>query len=210
MSALQQFFPIDVVMSQIITKETESRTLTWQTGSKVNVKPLTAEGKEVPLDVKGVRYAVKRAKNSYLGNELKYTENSFTPQIFALINGGTLVEEPAGTFKSYEPPAIGEEEAKTKFDLVTYSANYNEAGDLVSYMKTTYYHCEGTVTGYDQEDDKFFAPEFTIMSTPPKGAKPYKMEIVSELPSASYDLVRGAYEPTMEVGNKEVDIKKSK
>ncbi|MEG2246307.1 MAG: hypothetical protein RSC84_02560 [Peptostreptococcaceae bacterium] len=210
MSALQQFFPIDVVMSQIITKETQPRTLTWQTGSKVNVKPITAEGKEVPLDVKGVRYAVKRAKNSYLGNELKYSENSFTPAIFALINGGTLIEEPSGTFKSYEPPAIGEEEAKVKFDLITYSANYNEAGDLVNYMKTTYYHCEGTVTGYDQEDDKFFAPEFTIMSTPPKGTKPYKMEVIEALPAITFDNARGAFEPTLSIEKEEVKTIKSK
>lgn len=198
MGALQQFFPIDVVMSQIVTKESTPRTLTWQTGSKVNVKPLTAEGKEVPLDVKGVRYAVKRAKNSYLGNELKYSENSFTPELFALINGGTLVTE-QGEFKSYEPPAIGEEEVKVKFDLITYSANYNEAGDLVSYMKTTYYYCEGTVTGYDQEDDKFFAPEFTIISTPAKGVRPYKIEVVKELPAITFDAVKGAFMPTLDV-----------
>lgn len=204
MGAMQQFFPIDVVMSQIITKESTPKTLTWQTGSKVNVKPLTAEGKEVPLDVKGVRYAVKRAKNSYLGNELKYSENSFTPELFALINGGTLAVGTNGEFKSYEPPAIGEEETKTKFDLITYSANYNEAGDLVNYMKTTYYHCEGTVTGYDQEDDKFFAPEFTIMSTPPKGSRPYKIEVVEALPTITFDSVKGAFEPTMEVQVKEV------
>lgn len=210
MGAMKQYFPIDVVMSQIITKESTARTLTWQTGSKVEVKPLTAEGKEVPLDVKGVRYAVKRAKNSYLGNELTYTENSFTPQIFALINGGTLVEQPAGTFKSYEPPAIGEEETKIKFDLVTYSSNYNEAGDLVDYLKTTYYYCEGVVSGYSQEDDKFFAPEFTIMSTPPKGSKPYKMEIVAELPSTTYDNLRGVFEPTMDLSEEIKEVKKNK
>lgn len=183
---LQQFFPIDVIMSQIVTKENVPRTLTWKTGSKVDVKPIVAEGKEVPLDINGVRYAVKKAKNSYIGNDLKYTENSFTPEIFALINGGTVTyASEGGAFKSYEPPAVGEQEASKKFDLITYGVNYNEAGDIEGYMKTTYCHCSGEVSGYSQENDKFMAPEFVIKSTPPKGIRPFKMEVIEALPVIS-------------------------
>lgn len=182
---LEQVFTVDLALSQIVTKETQPRTFSWTTGSKIDVNPITAEGKEVPLDIKGKRYAVKKAKNSYLGNELKYKENSFTPELFALINGGTVTfEEDGTTFKSYDPPAIGDEEERVKFDLTTFSTNYNEAGDIVGYTKITYYYCQGTISGYSQEDDSFFAPEFVITSTPPRGAKPYKIEVVKALPSS--------------------------
>lgn len=190
---MEQIFTIDVSMVQLTTKS-PAKTYTFKTASKVEKKPLTTEGKEIALDIKGVRSAVKKAKNAYIGSEIKLTDNSFTPDVFALVNGGTVTfAEDGTTFKSYEAPAIGEEEVKKKFDFITYTERLDETGEVLGYLKETYENCEGSLTGYSQEDEKFFSPEFTITSRPPRGSKGYKIEAVDQLPADMFDVARGVF-----------------
>ena len=207
---MEQIFTIDVSMVQIVTKS-PAKTYTFKTASKVEKKPLTTEGKEIPLELKGVRVGLKKAKNAYVGSEIKLTENSFTPDVFALINGGTVTfEEDGTTFKSYEAPTIGEEEEKKKFDFITYTERVDETGDILGYLKETYENCEGTLTGYSQEDDKFFSPEFTINSRPPRGSKGYKIEAIKILPVEVFDMARGVFMAMKEDGAVPVKVKETK
>lgn len=207
---MEQIFTIDVSMVQIVTK-TPAKTYTFKTASKVEKKPLTTEGKEIPLELKGVRVAVKKAKNSYIGSEIKMTDNAFTPDVFALINGGTVTyEEDGTTFKSYEAPVIGEEEDKKKFDFITYTESLDETGEVLGYMKETYANCEGSLTGYSQEDDKFFSPEFTVTSRPPRGSSGYKIEAVKTLPVEVFNMARGVFMATKEDGAVPVKVKETK
>lgn len=188
-----QIFTTDVSMVQITTK-VSPKTYSFKTASKVEKKPITVEGKEQALDIKGVRCAVKKAKNSYVGSEIKLTDNSFTPEVYAVIAGGTVTyEEDNTTFKSYEAPAVGEVEEKKKFDLILYSECLDETGAVTGYLKETYENCEGELIGTSQEDDKFFAPEFTITSRPPRGSKGFKIESVDSLPVALFDMARGTF-----------------
>ena len=188
-----QIFTTDVSMVQITTKKSP-KTYSFKTASKVEKKPLTVEGKEQALDIKGVRCAVKKAKNSYVGSEIKLTDNSFTPEVYCVVAGGTVTyEEDNTTFKSYEAPAVGEVEEKQKFDLILYSECLDETGAVTGYLKETYENCEGELIGTSQEDDKFFAPEFTITSRPPRGSKGFKIEFVNSLPVALFDVARGTF-----------------
>lgn len=190
---INQIFTTDVSMAQVVTKKSP-KTYSFKTASKVEKKPLTVEGKEQPLDIKGVRCAVKKAKSSYVGSEIKLTDNSFTPEVYAVIAGGTVTyEEDNTTFKSYEAPAVGEEEEKQKFDLILYSEMLDETGEILGYLKETYENCEGQLIGSSQEDDKFFAPEFTITSRPPRGSKGFKIEQVRTLPIELFDMARGTF-----------------
>lgn len=210
MSEVRQIFTADIETVQIITKEHEAKTYTFKTANKIEKTPITSEGKEVPLEIKGVRYSTKKAKNAYVGTDIKMTDNSFTPAVFAVINGGKVTyESDETTFKSYEAPAIGEEEAKIKFDLVTYSPDLASNGDVLGYLKETYPYCEGALTGYTQEDDKFLAPEFTIMSRPPKGAKGYKIEYVESIPSLVMDEL-GVFKAKMEGAREAKEVKAKK
>lgn len=207
MTEIRQIFTADIETVQIITKESEPKTYTFKTATKIEKTPMKSEGKEVALEVKGTRYSTKKAKNAYVGTDIKMTDNSFTPPVFAVINGGTVTYDTDGkTFKSYEAPAIGEEEAKIKFDLVTYSPDLASNGDVLGYLKETYPYCEGSLTGYTQEDDKFLAPEFTVMSRPPKGVRGYKIEYVDSIPNLVMDEL-GVFKAKME-GAREVKAKK--
>lgn len=188
-----QIFVTDVSMVQITTK-TSPKTYSFKTASKVEKKPLTVEGKEQSLDIKGVRCALRKAKNSYVGTEIKMTDNAFSAEVYAIIAGGTVTyEEDNTTFKAYEAPTIGEEEAKQAFDLILYSEQLDETGRSLGFLKETYENCEGEVIGTTQEDEKFFAPEFTITSRPSRGSKGFKVEKVNALPRELLDLSRGTF-----------------
>lgn len=188
-----QIFTTDVSMVQITTK-TSPKTYSFKTASKVDKKPITVQGKENNLELKGVRCATKKAKNTYVGTEIKLTDNSFTPEVYAVIAGGTVTyDEDNQTFKKYEAPAVGEVEEKQKFDLILYSEELDETGEVLGYLKETYANCEGELIGTSQEDDKFFAPEFTITSRPARGSKGFVIDHVDSLPVSLYDMARGTF-----------------
>lgn len=193
-----QIFVTDVSMVQITTKS-DPKTYSFKTASKVEKKPLTVEGKEQALDIKGVRCSLRKAKNSYVGTEIKLTDNAFSAEVYAIIAGGTVTyNEDNKTFKSYEAPAIGEEEVKKAFDLILYSEQLDETGKSLGFLKETYENCEGEVIGTNQEDEKFFAPEFIITSRPSRGSKGFKIEKVDSLPLNLLDLSRGTFVATAE------------
>lgn len=184
MAQLKQYFPIDVAMVQIITKEQTPKTLSWKTAIEVGVEAIINEGEAVPLVIKGVKYAGKKAKNVLVGHTLTTTENSFTPDVYAVVNGGTVTVDESGDFVSYSPPATGEIEEKIKFDFIVYENLQDSSDNTIGYLKTTYYNCEGSAINATRTDNTFFAPEFIITSTPATGQKPFFTEKVDALPVA--------------------------
>lgn len=61
------------------------------TASKIDVSPQTEEQKAVSLIVKGVLRAQKRAQTTLLGNEIKLTDNVFSPELVEIIQGGEIL-----------------------------------------------------------------------------------------------------------------------
>lgn len=203
-----QIFVTDVSMVQITTKSSP-KTYSFKTASKVEKKPLTVEGKEHALDIKGVRCALRKAKNSYIGTEIKMTDNAFSAEVYAVIAGGkVLYNEDNQTFKSYEAPTIGEEDEKQAFDLILYSEQLDETGRSLGFLKETYENCEGEVIGTTQEDEKFFAPEFVIKSRPSRGSAGFKIEKITALPRNLVDLSRGTFVATAERVELNKEVKK--
>lgn len=83
----------------------------------------------------------------------------------------------------YEPPVAGSSDKGEPFVLNCYSAQYDEAGNIVRYEKISYPNCTGTPVNMDSEDGAFRAPEYTINSAPSKGQAPYKLVYVKNLPT---------------------------
>lgn len=192
-TAFNQIFVTDVSMAEIRVNGGESKTYVFDTATKVEKKPLVVEGKEQPLDIKGIRRALRKAKNTYVGTEIKMTDNAFSAEVYALIVGGTIAyNEDGNTFKSYDGPKIGEAEAKKAFDLILYSEQLDETGKSLGFLKETYANCEGELIGVSQEDEKYFAPEFIVTSRPPKGSAGFKIEKVSALPEKTSAMSLGA------------------
>ncbi|MGX4600244.1 hypothetical protein [Faecalimicrobium sp. JNUCC 81] len=173
----------DVKKTQIITKEETSRTFTFDTADEVTTKEVVEEGKDRPLQIKNRIVANVPAENVLLGYDLEFKDNVFCPELLHVMQGGTLTyAEDKTTFKSYEPPAIGTSVTKTKFDVVTYSAEVGTDGETGRYVKMTWFNGKGNSVPISLKDGEYYANTYTINCRPAQGQKPYKMEIVDVLP----------------------------
>lgn len=175
---------IDVAMVTIKQGETE---IALDTASKIAVSPETEVTDAVKLIIKGVLKAQKRAVTTLTGNTITLTDNVFNPEVVKILQGGTITYDTQDTTKviKYTPPVAGAVNEVDPFELVAYSAVYDEAGILQEYEKITYPNCKGEPIALTSEDNVFRVNEYTISSAPSEGQAPYTIEYVDALPVIS-------------------------
>lgn len=184
MSEAKEKYLTDVCMVTLTTKETEPRVLSWKTASKVAAKIKIEETKGVKLIVKQILKAQKKDSKIITGCELSFEDNVFLPEVVQVLQGGTVTfDDTSGKFKKYAAPVVGDTTELTKFDIDVYTANYGAGGAITGYTKINFPNCTGQPIDIEAQDDKFFAPKYTIASAPDTGESPYTMEDVENLPS---------------------------
>lgn len=180
---------IDVVLVTITAKIGEKTVeLALDTANKVQVDPQTETVEPNKLIIKGNLKAQKRGQTILTGNKLTLTDNVFNPELVQILQGGTIeYAEDGKTVRKYTPPLVGESlvDSLPVFELNTYSAQYDEAGLIVRYEKTTYPNCTGQPITMSSEDNVFRVNSYTIESAPAKGEAPYAIEYVDELPAVA-------------------------
>lgn len=179
---------IDVVLVTITAKIGEKTVeLALDTANKVQVDPQIETEEAKKLIIKGTLKAQKRGKNILTGNKITLSDNVFNPELVQILQGGTIeYAEDGKTVLKYTPPLAGESlDSLPVFELNTYSAQYDTAGLIVRYEKTTYPNCTGQPISMSSEDGVFRAPSYTIDSAPAEGEAPYAMEYVEELPAVA-------------------------
>ena len=173
---------IDVECVEIVAHNAEQDTFAWKTASNLSAELNITEGEAVELIVNGALIAQKRAKDVVTGSTLTVTDNIFSPEVTQFIQGGEMIQDEEGNFVAYSAPIAGEEYKLEKFDFNVYTAQRDIAGDIVSYMKISFPNCVGKPVNISLENGAFFAPEYTVISSPSSGSSPYKIEAVAELP----------------------------
>lgn len=182
---------IDVNLVVIETQDGQS--FGFETANQIEVETQMEEGEATRLIIKGKLKAQKPQKNTLVGNEITLHDNVFNPELVVALQGGKITYKPeSNEISKYEPPAPDEDIEVKPFKLITYSAQYNAAGVIVNYEKTTYPNCQGNPVAFSSEDGAFRAPEYTIISAPAAGEAPYSMEWVDELPTLAEPTVEGA------------------
>lgn len=179
---------IDVVLVTITAKIGEKTVeLALNTANKVQIDPQIETEEAKKLIIKGTLKAQKRGKTILTGNKITLSDNVFNPELVQILQGGTIEYAEDGiTVLKYTPPLAGESlDSLPVFELNTYSAQYDEAGLIVRYEKTTYPNCTGQPISMPSEDNVFRALSYTIDSAPAKGEAPYAMEYVDELPAVA-------------------------
>ena len=172
----------------LITIETGSgvsvKEFGFDTANKIEVEPQIEEEDAVKLVIKGVLRAQKPKQVTVTGNEITLTDNVFDPELVLILQGGEIVYDVEDTQKiiGYNPPAAGSSDKGEVFKLNAYSAQYDASGQIVQYEKITYPNCHGTPVAFGSEDGAFRAPEYTIMSAPKTGERPYEIRYVDALP----------------------------
>ena len=188
MSAKKAKAAIATIDCCLITIETGSggtvKEFGFDTANKIEVEPQIEEEDAVKLVIKGVLRAQKPKQVTVTGNEITLTDNVFDPELVLILQGGEIVYDTQETQKiiGYNPPAAGSSDKGEVFKLNAYSAQYDASGQIVQYEKITYPNCHGTPVAFGSEDGAFRAPEYTIMSAPKTGERPYEIRYVDALP----------------------------
>lgn len=127
--------------------------------------------------------AIVRTPDLLYGYDLTFTDNTFDPEIVALIEGGDVRRDSSQNIVGYDSPMLTVGSANMKpFRMSIYVANY--IGDsIVNYVKITLNNCEGKAPGMNVGKE-FYAPEFTIKAREAtKAGLPIKsMDYVATLP----------------------------
>lgn len=175
---------IPTIDCNLVTIETEDGEFGFETASKVAVEPQIEETDAVKLVVKGKLVAQKPKESTLTGHEITLTDNVFNPELVLALQGGVIKYDPEDPNKiiGYTPPVAGSGDKGEVFKLNCYTAQYNAAGQIVQYEKTTYPNCTGSPIAFGSEDGTFRAPEYVINSAPNTGEAPYDINYVAELP----------------------------
>lgn len=174
---------IPTIDVNLVTIKVGDQEFGFDTSNQIEVEAQIEETDAVKLIVKGQLKAQKPKLSTLTGNQITLTDNVFNPELVKVLQGGTIAYNADGSFKSYTPPVAGSTATIPPFELCAYSAQYNAAGQIVNYEKTTYPNCTGAPVAFNSTDDEFRAPEYTIMSAPDTGQAPYVIEMVDELPT---------------------------
>lgn len=177
---------IDCALVTIKVKDDASgRELALDTANKIEVEVQTSETEAIKLVIKNKLKAQKGQQTTITGHRITLTDNVFIPELAVILQGGKITWEGAeyeSNVTKYESPVAGSGEKGKVFDLIVYSAIYDEAAVLVGYEKITYPNCQGQPFGLNSEDNVFRVSEYTIDSAPNEGQAPYTIEYVSALP----------------------------
>ena len=156
------------------------------TAETAELEAITSEGTE---DVKrnDTRIlAIVRTPDLLYGYNLTFKDNTFDPEIMALVEGGTVKKESGetGAITGYDSPMLSSGATNMKpFRMTLYVPNY--VGDsIINYVKIVLNNCTGTAPSMNLGKE-FFAPEFNVKAREAtKASLPIKsMEYVTELPA---------------------------
>ena len=157
------------------------------TAETAELEAVTSEGTE-DLKRNDTRIlAIVRTPDLLYGYNLTFKDNTFDPEIMALVEGGTVKKASGetGAITGYDSPMLSAGAANMKpFRMTLYAPNY--VGDsIVNYVKIVLNNCTGTAPGMNLGKE-FFAPEFNVKAREAtKASLPIKsMEYVTALPAA--------------------------
>lgn len=185
---------IPTIDVSLVTIETTDREFGFETSSSVEIEPQFNETDPVQLIIKGKLKAQKRGSSILTGNQITLTDNVFNPELVQVLQGGTIkywtsaehddTQTTATEFgiAGYTPPTAASGDTGKTFKLNLYTAQYNAAGMIVNYEKTTYPNCTGVPIAFNSVDDEFRAPEYTINSAAAENEAPYDISYVESLP----------------------------
>ncbi|ARP49980.1 hypothetical protein [Caproicibacterium lactatifermentans] len=172
---------IHASMVEFVPEDSTSPGFATETINKVSAEPQTKTTDAVSNECKGQILATIPETTTVTGTKLTLTGVTLLLDALPLLQGGAIEKDEDGTsFKSYTPPINGQVSGAA-FTTNVYEA-VMEGSNVMYYHKVSYLHCKGTPISINAEDNTFFAPEYTVNSTPGKDEAPYKITKVESLP----------------------------
>lgn len=165
----------------IITEETIPQVMSFDTASEANAEAQISSGSEPELRVKNRILAQNITEDIVKGYNISLTDATFSPDVFALIDGGqsTITD---GGFAKYAAPIAGEVVTRTRSRLAVYASEKDYDGHSLSYIAFIFPHAYGAPSSVSMRDGEFFAPSYTVKSRPGRGESPMTMLCLPSLP----------------------------
>lgn len=180
MATVQEFPLTDVALIEL---KVGNESYTYETATEINTEVNISEGEKRELIIKGVLVASKNTPDVITGVTITTKNNTFSPKIIELYQGGEVVEE-GGEFKSYSAPVAGVKPSVTKIDEINVYTEVCEAGGHTGdYMKISFPNGQGKPMSLQLQDGTFYSNECVLVTTPNKGQAPYTITKVSQLPA---------------------------
>ena len=171
---------------KLVVIRTASRHYLMKTASEAGLKPRVSAGTENELRKGDVILSQYITHDIIKGYDLELTDVLLYPKVLALVDGGVSIFDAQEDFESYTAPALGEVTEREALGVDIYCGNLDTGGNPVDYMKYSLDGCLGKPCEFTFKDGEFYAPKYTMISTPPFGMAPLSIAkiTVSELPAA--------------------------
>lgn len=143
------------------TQETKAdgTTLTFKTAESAEMEPVVSEGEENVARTEDQILAIVSTPDLLYGYDIKLTDNTFSADMAALIEGG-VVTKTGEEVSGYDTPKLSQGSTLKPFRLTLYVANY-EGDSIKNYVKIVFNKCMGSATAMSIGKE-FYAPEFNI------------------------------------------------
>lgn len=179
--ATMQMAIANIERVDMITEETTPRVFSFDTASDASAEAQISAGAENELRVKNQILAQNITEDIVKGYNVTFTDSTFAPEVFALIDGGTSTVS-GDDFKSYVAPTAGEVVERVKSTMAVYASEKDYDGNSLAYIAFVFPHAKGSPASVSLKDGEFYSPSYTVKSRPSKGQSPLKMISLPSLP----------------------------
>ena len=179
--ATMQMAIANIERVDIITEETTPRVFSFDTASDASAEAQISAGAENELRIKNQILAQNITEDIVKGFNVTFTDSTFAPEVFALVDGGTSTVT-NDDFKKYTSPTAGEVVERTKSTMAVYASEKDYDGNSLSYVAFVFPHAKGSPASVSLKDGEFYSPSYTMKSRPSKGQSPLAMVRLPSLP----------------------------
>ena len=179
--ATQQMAIANIERVDIITEESTPRVFSFDTASDASAEAQISSGAGTELRIKNRILAQNITEDIVKGFNINLTDSVFSPEVFALVDGGASTVS-GDDFKKYTAPTAGEVVNRTKCSLAVYASEKDYDGNALSYTAFIFPHASGSPTSVSLKDGEFYAPSYTLKSRPSKGQSPMTVVALPSLP----------------------------
>ncbi len=166
----------------IITGDSPPRVLSFDSASDASAQAQISAGSEKELRIKNQIVAQNFSEDIVKGFNISFTDSTFSPEVFALVDGGQSYVSDSGAYTCYSAPAAGQVVSRTKCTLVIYSSEKDYDGHSLSFTAFAFPNASGSPASVSLRDGEFFAPSYTLKSRPSKGSSPMTVFSLPSMP----------------------------
>lgn len=172
----------NIERAEIITEIATPAIYRFDTASEASADAAVSSGTEQELRIKNQILAQNDTEDIVKGYDITLNDSIFSPEVFALVDGGASTIEDS-EFTGYAAPTAGSVVDRTRFQLAVYSAEKDYDGAILSYIRFVFPHCKGTPASISMKDGEFYAPSYKLKSRPKKGESPVLIQCLPALPT---------------------------